>query len=43
MGAADIYRRLARFKGAPETPTLEDVLAALLQKDVEFIPPKFAD
>ena len=29
--AADIYRRLAQFKDAPTTPTLEDVLGALLQ------------
>jgi hypothetical protein len=28
--AADIYRRLAPFKGEPATPALEDVLAALL-------------
>ncbi len=29
--AAEIYRRLARFKGSPATPPLEDVLAALLE------------
>ncbi len=29
--AAEIYRRLAQFKGTPGTPTLEEVLAALLQ------------
>jgi len=28
--AADIYRRIAHFKSAPETPTLGEVLAALL-------------
>lgn len=28
-GAARLYRRLARFKDAPETPSLEEVLAAL--------------
>ncbi len=31
--AADVYRRLARFKDSPATPALEDVLAALLQHD----------
>jgi 3-hydroxyisobutyrate dehydrogenase-like beta-hydroxyacid dehydrogenase len=31
--AADIYRRLAQFKDAPATPTLEDVLGALLQAE----------
>lgn len=31
--AADIYRRLAGFKSAPETPLLEDVLAALLASE----------
>jgi 3-hydroxyisobutyrate dehydrogenase-like beta-hydroxyacid dehydrogenase len=30
-GAAEIYRRIADFKNAPETPPLEDVLAALLR------------
>lgn len=30
QGAADIYRRLAAFKDAPQTPPLEVVLAALL-------------
>jgi 3-hydroxyisobutyrate dehydrogenase-like beta-hydroxyacid dehydrogenase len=29
--AADVYRRLAPFKDAPETPALADVLAALLE------------
>jgi 3-hydroxyisobutyrate dehydrogenase-like beta-hydroxyacid dehydrogenase len=29
--AAEIYRRLARFKDSPETPPLEEILAALLQ------------
>jgi len=29
--AADIYRRIAHFKGAPEIPALADVLAALAQ------------
>lgn len=29
-GAADIYRRLAHFKDAPETPALTEVLQALL-------------
>ncbi len=31
IGAAIIYRQLARFKDAPTTPALEDVLAALVQ------------
>ena len=31
--AANVYRRLARFKDSPATPALEDVLAALLQHD----------
>ena len=31
-GAADVYRRLAGFKGAPETPSLEAVLRAMLAK-----------
>ena len=30
-GAADIYRRLAPLKDAPNTPLMEEVLAALLQ------------
>lgn len=30
IAAAEIYRRLANYKDAPETPDLEDVLAALL-------------
>ncbi len=30
IAAAEIYRRMADFKDAPETPVLEDVLAALL-------------
>ena len=29
--AADIYRRIAHFKGAAETPLLEEVLEALLR------------
>lgn len=29
--AAEIYRRIADFKGAPSTPTLEDVLVALVR------------
>jgi len=29
--AAEVYRRLARFKGAAERPALEEVLAALLE------------
>jgi 3-hydroxyisobutyrate dehydrogenase-like beta-hydroxyacid dehydrogenase len=29
--AADLYRRIARFKDAPSTPSLEEVLAALIQ------------
>ena len=32
-GAADIYHRLAPFKSAPDTPTLEEVLVALLQSE----------
>ena len=28
--AADVYRRISHFKDAPETPALEEVLAALL-------------
>jgi 3-hydroxyisobutyrate dehydrogenase-like beta-hydroxyacid dehydrogenase len=31
VAAADVYRRLGRFKEAPAAPALEDVLAALLQ------------
>jgi 3-hydroxyisobutyrate dehydrogenase-like beta-hydroxyacid dehydrogenase len=31
-GAGEIYRRLAGFKDAPETPSLEEVLEALLAK-----------
>ncbi len=30
QGAAEVYRRLSVFKDAPETPPLEEVLAALL-------------
>jgi len=30
-GAAEVYRRLARFKNAASTPELEEVLEALLQ------------
>jgi 3-hydroxyisobutyrate dehydrogenase-like beta-hydroxyacid dehydrogenase len=33
--AADVYRRIAHFKDAPETPALEDVLAALLERNQE--------
>jgi 3-hydroxyisobutyrate dehydrogenase-like beta-hydroxyacid dehydrogenase len=33
LAAADIYHRLAEFKGAAETPALDDVLAALLQRE----------
>ncbi len=29
--AADLYRRIARFKDAPATPSLDDVLAALVE------------
>jgi len=32
--AAEVYRRLARFKNARHAPTLDDVLDALHQKDV---------
>jgi 3-hydroxyisobutyrate dehydrogenase-like beta-hydroxyacid dehydrogenase len=31
--AADVYRRIAHFKGAPQEPSLEEVLAALLSGD----------
>jgi hypothetical protein len=31
--AATVYRRMAHFKDEPETPSLEDVLAALLRSD----------
>ncbi len=31
LAAADIYRRMANFKGVSVTPSLEDVLAALLR------------
>ncbi len=30
--AADVYQRMAEFKGAPETPSLEAVMDALLEK-----------
>jgi 3-hydroxyisobutyrate dehydrogenase-like beta-hydroxyacid dehydrogenase len=30
QAAADVYRRMAEFKGAPEKPALDEVLAALL-------------
>ena len=30
--AADVYTRIAGFKDAPETPTLDDVVDALLEK-----------
>jgi 3-hydroxyisobutyrate dehydrogenase-like beta-hydroxyacid dehydrogenase len=33
--AADVYRRIAQFKEAPETPGLEEVLAALLDSSQE--------
>jgi 3-hydroxyisobutyrate dehydrogenase-like beta-hydroxyacid dehydrogenase len=33
--AADVYRRIAHFKDAPETPALEEVLAALLERSQE--------
>ena len=33
--AADLYRRLADFKDAPETPSLEAVLQALIQSPIE--------
>ncbi len=36
--AAIIYRRLAHFKDSPTTPTLEDVLEALLQTENEGRP-----
>ena len=35
QGAAEIYRRMALFKDAPEPPPLEDVLAALLADAAE--------
>ncbi|MBC7811953.1 MAG: NAD(P)-dependent oxidoreductase [Burkholderiales bacterium] len=31
--AADVYQRLSGFKGAPDLPTLDDVLAALLHNE----------
>jgi hypothetical protein len=31
--AATLYRRMAHFKDAPETPPLEDVLATLLRSE----------
>lgn len=33
LAAADVYRRLAPFKGAADTPSLEAVLAALLESE----------
>src|SRR4051812_6253794 len=33
LAAADIYRRMADFKSAPETPSLETVLSALLHTE----------
>ncbi|MCW5853269.1 MAG: DUF1932 domain-containing protein, partial [Anaerolineae bacterium] len=33
LAAANVYRRLAPFKGAAETPSLETALAALLTSD----------
>jgi hypothetical protein len=35
LAAADLYRRMADFKGAPETPALDAVLAALLNAQTE--------
>ena len=35
LAAADIYHRMADFKGADPLPPLEDVLAALIQKPAE--------
>jgi 3-hydroxyisobutyrate dehydrogenase-like beta-hydroxyacid dehydrogenase len=34
LAAAHVYRRMADFKNAPETPPLEDVLAALLHREL---------
>jgi 3-hydroxyisobutyrate dehydrogenase-like beta-hydroxyacid dehydrogenase len=34
--AADIYRRIADFKDAPTTPSLEEVLTALNQKEQKY-------
>ena len=34
LAAADIYQRLAEFKGASETPSLDNVLAALLNREL---------
>jgi 3-hydroxyisobutyrate dehydrogenase-like beta-hydroxyacid dehydrogenase len=34
LAAGEIYRRMADFKGSPATPSLEDVLAALLRKEL---------
>ncbi|MBC7809881.1 MAG: hypothetical protein H7175_01970, partial [Burkholderiales bacterium] len=31
--AADVYQRLSGFKGAPDLPALDDVLAALLHNE----------
>lgn len=36
--AADVYQRMADFKGAPETPSLDAVLDALLRKSKEPVP-----
>lgn len=33
QAAAEVYRRIAKFKDAPETPALLDVLSALLERD----------
>ena len=33
QAAADVYRRMARFKDAPATPDLAEVLAALLDPE----------
>jgi 3-hydroxyisobutyrate dehydrogenase-like beta-hydroxyacid dehydrogenase len=35
ISAAEIYRRMANFKDAPETPELDEVLAALLLQNSE--------
>jgi 3-hydroxyisobutyrate dehydrogenase-like beta-hydroxyacid dehydrogenase len=35
LAAAEIYRRLSGFKAAPQTPSLEEVLAVLLNPDNE--------
>jgi 3-hydroxyisobutyrate dehydrogenase-like beta-hydroxyacid dehydrogenase len=35
LAAGEIYQRLAEFKGAAETPSLDDVLAALLHRETK--------